>query len=221
MPDDIVIPDKPAFKASEVCELLKLQSYVLKSWEHEFQDLGVSKTPGGPRVYRRADVERAVRIRQLMLEDGLTLAGVRRRLEQESAGPTDEDVLVAELSVATTRHARSAPVTATTRERVAHVKQGLRDLLDSLSRPAAPAPAAQAPAAPATTTFTSGPDRDAAVRQRDAGRKDRRELTVVPDEASPSLFEADDKSDQPPAEKPARSSRRKTPPGDPARPRED
>src|SRR5918993_3915840 len=82
---DVTIPDRPAFKAAEVCELAKVQPYVLRSWESEFPDLGVAKTPGGPRVYRRADVERVLRIRHLVFGEGLTLAGVRRRLESEAA----------------------------------------------------------------------------------------------------------------------------------------
>jgi DNA-binding transcriptional MerR regulator len=80
---DVTIPDRPAFKAAEVCELVKVQPYVLRSWESEFPDLGVARTPGGPRVYRKADVERVLRIRHLVFGEGLTLAGVRRRLESE------------------------------------------------------------------------------------------------------------------------------------------
>src|SRR5512138_3825681 len=78
---DFSIPDRPAFKAAEVCEIAKLQPYVLRSWESEFPDLGLARTPGGPRVYRKADVERVLQIRQLVFHDGLTLAGARRKLE--------------------------------------------------------------------------------------------------------------------------------------------
>ena len=84
---DIVIPDKSAFKASEVCEIAKVQPYVLRSWENEFPELGVSRTPGGPRVYRKADVERVLQIRHLVLAEGLTLAGVRRKLEGAGVTP--------------------------------------------------------------------------------------------------------------------------------------
>ena len=84
---DIVIPDKSAFKASEVCEIAKVQPYVLRSWENEFHELGVSRTPGGPRVYRKADVERVLQIRHLVLAEGLTLAGVRRKLEGAGVTP--------------------------------------------------------------------------------------------------------------------------------------
>jgi DNA-binding transcriptional MerR regulator len=146
VPDDIVIPDKAAFKAAEVCALLKLQPYVLKSWENEFKDLGVAKTPGGPRVYRRRDVERAVRIRELMLGEGLTLAGVRRRLEQEAETRSAEDELLAEVSAAAARSTAvvdgpAAAASADVRQRVARVRHALRELHDVLSRPPAGAPA--------------------------------------------------------------------------------
>ena len=86
----VTIPDKPAFKASEVCELAQIQPYVLRSWESEFPELGLSKTPGGPRIYRRTDVERVLRIRDLVFTEGLTLSGVRRRFESEQPPPLDD-----------------------------------------------------------------------------------------------------------------------------------
>ena len=57
----VEIPNRSLFKASEVCDLVKLQPYVLRSWEAEFPDLGVAKSQGGPRVYRRTDVEQVAR----------------------------------------------------------------------------------------------------------------------------------------------------------------
>lgn len=99
-----LIPDKPAFKAGEVCEIAQIQPYVLRSWESEFPDLGLSKTPGGPRVYRRTDVERVLRIRELVFTEGLTLAGVRRRFEAEQPAPQDDlFTLVAEVEAARAR----------------------------------------------------------------------------------------------------------------------
>jgi len=152
---DVQIPDRPTFKATEVCELLKIQAYVLRSWENEFADLGVSRTPGAPRVYRRGDVDMALRIRQLVFGEGLTLAGVRRRFEQERPAPPDED----EIS------AVPRAVDPRTRERLEQARQGLRSVLAMLDggqgaaatpRPSAPArkPAHVKPV-PAPT-----PDRD-------------------------------------------------------------
>ena len=56
-------------------------------WEAEFPDLG-QQTASGPRIYGRADVERVLRIRELVYVEGLTLAGARRRLEESGAEDT-------------------------------------------------------------------------------------------------------------------------------------
>ncbi len=82
---DATIPNRPVFRAQEVCEIADVQAYVLRSWEAEFPDLGVAKTPASPRIYRRADVERVLRLKHLLFVDGLTLAGARKQLMQEGA----------------------------------------------------------------------------------------------------------------------------------------
>jgi DNA-binding transcriptional MerR regulator len=111
------------FKSSEVCEIASVQPYVLRSWESEFPDLGVAKTDGGPRIYRRADVERVLRIKQLVFTDGLTLAGVRRRIEEE-APPALEEETVAPIKELLGRNAK---------QRLAEVKRGLIGILDMLN----------------------------------------------------------------------------------------
>ena len=116
------IPRRALFKLAEVCEIASVQPYVLRSWESEFPDLGVRKDGGAARMYRRADVERVLRIKQLVFVDGLTLAGVRRRIEGEAPPAAEAEEPIEELL------GRNA------RERLATVKQGLRDILDMLSR---------------------------------------------------------------------------------------
>jgi len=120
----IEIPRRALFKAAEVCDLAKVQPYVLRSWEAEFPSLGLSKTAGGPRVYRRADVEQVMRIKHLLLVEGLTLAGARRRLEEESAPIAADAPVLDEL------------IGQNARDRLTEVKRGLRAILDLLSRPA-------------------------------------------------------------------------------------
>lgn len=85
-----VIPNRPVFRAHEVCEIADVQPYVLRSWEAEFPDLGTTKS--GQRVYRRGDVERVLRLKQLLFAEGLTLAGARRRMSEEGVGPAPEPV---------------------------------------------------------------------------------------------------------------------------------
>ena len=120
---DVEIPKRALFKASEVCEIASVQPYVLRSWESEFPDLGVSKSAGGPRIYRRADVERVLRIKQLVFTDGLTLAGVRRRIEEE-APPVLDDAEAAPIKELLGRNAK---------ERLAEVKRGLVSILQMLN----------------------------------------------------------------------------------------
>src|SRR5215470_17146077 len=123
---DITIPDRPAFKAAEVCEIARLQPYVLRSWESEFPDLGIARTPGGPRVYRKADVERVLQIRQLVFHDGLTLAGARRKLEGTTASAPREAVDDATLF--------EDVLSADAKARLERIKTGLKNLLDLVSR---------------------------------------------------------------------------------------
>jgi DNA-binding transcriptional MerR regulator len=119
------IPNRALFKQPEVCEIASIQPYVLRSWEAEFPDLGVAKVAGGPRIYRRADVERVLRIKQLLYGEGLTLAGVRRKLTEEkpaAAAPDDAMPSLAEI------YGMEA------RERILHVQRGLRELSAMLAK---------------------------------------------------------------------------------------
>src|ERR1700674_4497306 len=100
MPDissQVEIPNRALFKAAEVCDIVKVQPYVLRSWEAEFPELGVSKSAGVPRVYRRSDVEQVARIKHLLLVEGLTLAGARRRLEDAAAPGAADSPLIEQL----------------------------------------------------------------------------------------------------------------------------
>src|SRR5687767_13725899 len=114
--DAVQIPNRSLFRQPEVCELAQVQPYVLRTWEAEFPDLGVAKTKGGPRVYRRGDVERVLRLKHLLFVEGLTLAGARRKLADEApvavtADSADLDALIG----------------SDVRERLLLLKKGLRD----------------------------------------------------------------------------------------------
>ena len=119
------IPNRSLFRQPEVCEIASIQPYVLRSWEAEFPDLGVAKSEGGPRVYRRADVERVLRIKQLLYGEGLTLAGVRRKLTEERPAAAADDPTLSNIAELLGKDAR---------ERLLNVKRGLRDLSMMLSK---------------------------------------------------------------------------------------
>ena len=125
------IPNRSVFRAPDVCEIAQVQPYVLRSWEAEFPDLGVSKSPDGPRLYRRADVELVLKLRDLLLVDGLTLAGARRRLIEEgaaSAAPDAETITDADVAALVDRQ---------TLKGLRDVRQGLGWILEVLNKKAA------------------------------------------------------------------------------------
>jgi DNA-binding transcriptional MerR regulator len=113
------------YKAAEVCDMAQLQPYVLRSWEKEFPGIGVQKSLESPRLYRQSDVEQVLKIKQLVFVEGLTLAGARRRLE-EDAPPASKvsDSEVAEVLDALASDART---------RITNVRDGLRSILKLLS----------------------------------------------------------------------------------------
>jgi DNA-binding transcriptional MerR regulator len=130
------LPNRSLFKAPEVCEIAQLQPYVLRSWEAEFPDLGVTRA--GTRVYRRGDVERVLRIKHLLFVEGLTLAGARRRLEEEREPLPDLDDLGGGEPAAGRGQAKADAVL---RRQLSNVKQGLQWILDLLQKDAGAAAA--------------------------------------------------------------------------------
>src|SRR5262249_62370906 len=89
--------------------------------ERAFRWPGAAKPAGAPRVYRRMDVETVVRIKHLLLVEGLPLAGARRRLEEESAPVAPDEPVIDEL------------IGQNARERLTAVKRGLQSILDLLA----------------------------------------------------------------------------------------
>jgi DNA-binding transcriptional MerR regulator len=121
-----VAAKRELFKSSDVCELTQLQPYVLRSWEAEFPGLGKPAGNGGGRLYRRGDVDMVLRIKELVFVEGLTVAGARRRLEEEQQGPA--------LSLAAV--AMDDVLDDFARTKLREVRHGLEAILQLVSRPA-------------------------------------------------------------------------------------
>ena len=79
----VAIPEKLFFKIGEVCELAGVQAHVLRYWESEFTMLAPQKNRAGQRVYRKRDVEIALRIKELLYDDQYTIAGAKKRLAND------------------------------------------------------------------------------------------------------------------------------------------
>lgn len=79
----VAIPEKLFFKIGEVCELAGVQAHVLRYWESEFPTLAPQKNRAGQRVYRKRDVEMALRIKELLYDEQYTIAGAKKRLAND------------------------------------------------------------------------------------------------------------------------------------------
>ncbi len=72
-------------KIGEACKALGIQPYVLRYWETEFPALTPSKSRSGQRVYSEKELEIIRRIKELLYDEGYTIAGAKKKLESEMA----------------------------------------------------------------------------------------------------------------------------------------
>ena len=77
------IPDKLYFRIGDVARLCEVPAYVLRFWETEFPQLRPNKGGTGQRLYRKRDVEMALRIKSLLYDQGYTIPGARQVFKNE------------------------------------------------------------------------------------------------------------------------------------------
>src|ERR1700724_3450454 len=71
------------YKPAEACKIAEVAPYVLRYWETEFPVLSEGKEKIGPRSYTERDVKIIARIRELLYDEGFTVAGAKKRLDSE------------------------------------------------------------------------------------------------------------------------------------------
>jgi DNA-binding transcriptional MerR regulator len=122
------LPDKLFFKIGEVAQIVGVRPHVLRYWESEFAALRPLKTRGAHRVYRRRDVELAVLVRRLLHEEGLTIAGAKRRLRE-----TGRDRVASAPDPSIVREVNSRAELLAVREELSELGDRLRELFDGQS----------------------------------------------------------------------------------------
>jgi len=81
MADQVTLPEgQEAFKLNEVCKLANVQPYMLRFWGTEFEQLEAEKSGTGQRMYTEDQVQLILEIRRLLFDEGLTIAGARKRV---------------------------------------------------------------------------------------------------------------------------------------------
>ncbi|MCI0389957.1 MAG: MerR family transcriptional regulator [Acidobacteria bacterium] len=137
-----LIPDKLFFKIGEVCDLVGVQPHVLRYWESEFPMLQPQKNRAGQRTYRRKDVEMALRIRELLYEEGFTIAGAKRKLLSEGrSGPSRLQIVPPSATASDQGNAPPReppepppPTSRLSRDTIKRLKLMAEDLLTTLNR---------------------------------------------------------------------------------------
>ncbi len=126
------IPDKLYFRIGEVARLCDVPAYVLRFWESEFPHLKPNKGGSGQRLYRRRDVEMALRIKRLLYDEGYTIPGARQILKGEQRLQEPQLPLLP----SDANHPRPLPTL-----QLQQLRRDLCELLSMVSRPpSAPAP---------------------------------------------------------------------------------
>lgn len=81
------IPVKLYYRIGEVAEIVGVEPHVLRYWETEFRSIRPSKSAKGQRVYSRRDVEKLLKVKDLLYSHGFTIAGARKRLREAMEEP--------------------------------------------------------------------------------------------------------------------------------------
>ncbi len=75
-------PVKLYYRIGEVAEIVGVEPHVLRYWETEFRTIRPQKSRKGQRIYSRRDVEKLLRVKELLYTEGFTIAGARKRLRE-------------------------------------------------------------------------------------------------------------------------------------------
>lgn len=76
------LPLKLYYRIGEVAEIVGVETHVLRYWESEFPTIRPQKSPKGQRVYSRRDLEKLLRVKELLYSEGYTVQGARKRLRE-------------------------------------------------------------------------------------------------------------------------------------------
>jgi len=105
---DFQIPEKLYYKIGEVAKFTGIKTHVLRYWETEFKAIRPNKSRSNQRLYRKQDVELILRLKDLLYNQGFTIAGARKKLREKPAAKVVETAV----------EASAAPVQVETKQQV-------------------------------------------------------------------------------------------------------
>lgn len=88
-------PVKLYYRIGEVSEIVGVEPHVLRYWETEFRTIRPQKSRKGQRIYSRRDVDKLLRVKDLLYNQGYTIVGARKRLRDAVQAPSPEQAQAA------------------------------------------------------------------------------------------------------------------------------
>jgi DNA-binding transcriptional MerR regulator len=117
------------YRIGEVAHIVGVEPHVLRYWETEFRSIRPQKSHKGQRVYSRKDVEKLLRVKDLLKNQGFTIAGARKKLREPDARVETE-----------VREEVRANPTAKMKEALSAIREDILAALDELEAPPPPRP---------------------------------------------------------------------------------
>jgi DNA-binding transcriptional MerR regulator len=139
------------YRPAEACRIAEVAPYVLRYWETEFAALSEGKDKGSAKLYTARDVKIIARIRELLYDEGFTVAGAKKRLDAEIAEGRFDDGLAPAPPVADQRKPAAGPPPAKPARAAAKPEPApplLRVAAEEKADKPAPRSVAAAPSAP-------------------------------------------------------------------------
>jgi DNA-binding transcriptional MerR regulator len=139
MVQKVAVEKRLYYKIGEACKVLDIQPYVLRYWETEFAPLSPSKSRSGQRVYSEKELHVIRRIKELLYEEGYTIAGAKKKLESEMAtgavaedddAPAEEEKKVRRTKKATSREAAAKSLDRNETQQIERMRRGIKRALN-------------------------------------------------------------------------------------------
>jgi len=92
--DESEVPVKLYYRIGEVSQIVGVEPHVLRYWETEFRSIRPQKSRKGQRIYSRRDVDKLLKVKDLLYTHGFTIAGARKRL-RDAVGEAEPERPVA------------------------------------------------------------------------------------------------------------------------------
>jgi DNA-binding transcriptional MerR regulator len=128
------------YRIGEVSEIVGVEPHVLRYWETEFRSIRPQKSRKGQRIYSRRDVDKLLRVKDLLYNHGFTIAGARKQLRdvQEKAAPAAVPAAALPAPVAV------RPAVPEVRAALLDIRREIMDMLNELTRTPTPSKSADA-----------------------------------------------------------------------------